>query len=83
MPGDERERVDDSEFIEWVAGHQRHLLRSAYLLTGGLHRAQDLVQEAMVKVALRWAKPRTRQPHGVRPHDPGARQRLVVASHPS
>jgi RNA polymerase sigma-70 factor (sigma-E family) len=54
--------VDDSEFIEWVAGHQRQLLRSAYLLTGDQHRAQDLVQEALVKVALRWARLRTGNP---------------------
>lgn len=54
--------MDDSEFIEWVAGHQRQLLRSAYLLTGDLHRAQDLVQEALVKVALRWSRLRTGNP---------------------
>lgn len=54
--------MDDSEFIEWVAGHQRQLLRSAYLLTGDLHRAQDLVQEALVKVALRWPRLRTGNP---------------------
>jgi RNA polymerase sigma-70 factor (sigma-E family) len=54
--------VDDSEFIEWVAGHQRQLLRSAYLLTGDLQRAQDLVQEALVKVALRWPRLRSGNP---------------------
>lgn len=54
--------MDDSEFIEWVAGHQRTLLRSAYLLTGDLHRAEDLVQEALVKVALRWPKLRSGNP---------------------
>ena len=54
--------MDDSEFIEWVAGHQRQLLRSAYLLTGDKHRAQDLVQEALVKVALRWPRLRTGNP---------------------
>ncbi|WP_241901511.1 hypothetical protein [Nocardioides houyundeii] len=46
--------MDDQEFTEWAAGCQRSLLRSAYLLTGDLHCAQDLVQEALVKVALRW-----------------------------
>ncbi|MCW2768056.1 MAG: sigma-70 region 4 type 2 [Nocardioides sp.] len=56
--------MDDSEFIEWVAGHQRQLLRSAYLLTGDLHRAQDLVQEALVKVALRWPRLRSGNPAG-------------------
>jgi RNA polymerase sigma-70 factor (sigma-E family) len=54
--------MDDSEFIEWVAGHQRQLVRSAYLLTGDLHRAQDLVQEALVKVALRWPRLRGGNP---------------------
>ncbi|MBJ7356250.1 SigE family RNA polymerase sigma factor [Nocardioides sp.] len=48
--------MDENGFTEWVAGHQRQLLRSAYLLTGDLHRAQDLVQEALVKVALRWSR---------------------------
>lgn len=54
--------MDDTEFTEWVAGNQRQLLRSAYLLSGDLHRAQDLVQEALVKVALRWPKLRTGSP---------------------
>ncbi|WP_104106218.1 SigE family RNA polymerase sigma factor [Nocardioides sp. 616] len=54
--------MDDQEFTEWAAGCQRSLLRSAYLLTGDLHRAQDLVQEALVKVALRWPKLRDGNP---------------------
>lgn len=54
--------MDDSEFIEWVAGHQRQLVRSAYLVTGDLHRSQDLVQEALVKVALRWGRLRDGNP---------------------
>ena len=54
--------MDEAEFTEWVAGHQRQLLRSAYLLTGDLHRGQDLVQEALVKVALRWARLRGGNP---------------------
>ena len=43
-------------------GCQRWLLRSAYLLTGDLHRAEDLVQEALVKVALRWSRLRDESP---------------------
>jgi RNA polymerase sigma-70 factor (sigma-E family) len=50
------------EFAEWAAGVQRRLLRSAYLLTGDLHRAEDLVQEALVKVALRWSRLREGNP---------------------
>ena len=54
--------MDEVGFTEWAAGHQRQLLRSAYLLTGDLHRAQDLVQEALVKVALRWPRLREGNP---------------------
>jgi RNA polymerase sigma-70 factor (sigma-E family) len=46
--------MDEQEFTAWAAGVERRLLRSAYLLTGDLHRAEDLVQEALVKVAMRW-----------------------------
>lgn len=48
--------MDEQGFSEWAAGRQRQLLRSAYLLTGDLHRAEDLVQEALTKVALRWSR---------------------------
>lgn len=54
--------MQEQEFTEWAAGCQRSLLRSAYLLTGDLHRAQDLVQEALVKVALRWSQLRGGNP---------------------
>jgi RNA polymerase sigma-70 factor (sigma-E family) len=54
--------MDEVGFSEWVAGHERQLLRSAYLLCGDLHRAQDLVQEALVKVALRWPRLRDGNP---------------------
>ena len=37
-------------------------MRSAYLLTGDLYRAEDLVQEALVKVALRWSRLRSSNP---------------------
>ena len=48
--------MDEQGFTEWATGRQRQLLRSAYLLTGDLHRAEDLVQEALTKVALRWSR---------------------------
>jgi DNA-directed RNA polymerase specialized sigma24 family protein len=54
--------VDEAGFTEWAAGHERQLLRSTYLLCGDLHRAQDLVQEALVKVALRWPRLRDGNP---------------------
>jgi len=46
--------VDESGFTEWAVGAERQLLRAAVLLTGDLQAAEDLVQEALVKVALRW-----------------------------
>ena len=52
----------EDEFTEWAAGVERRLLRSAYLLTGDLYRAEDLVQEALVKVALRWSRLRSSNP---------------------
>jgi len=54
--------MDDAGFTEWVEGVERQLLRSAYLLTGDLARAEDLVQEALVKVALRWRRLRDGNP---------------------
>jgi len=41
-------------FAEWARARQRRLVRAAYLVTGDLGRAEDLVQEALVKVCLRW-----------------------------
>jgi RNA polymerase sigma-70 factor (sigma-E family) len=54
--------MDEAGFTEWVEGVERRLLRSAYLLTGDLQRAEDLVQEALVKVALRWRRLRDGNP---------------------
>ena len=54
--------MDEQEFTAWAAGVERRLLRSATLLTGDLHRAEDLVQEALVKVAMRWDRLRDGNP---------------------
>lgn len=43
-------------FSAWAAPAQQRLLRAAVLLTGDHQRAEDLVQEALVKVALRWSR---------------------------
>lgn len=45
-----------ASFEAWAGARQHALLRSAYLLTGDLHRAEDLVQDALLKVALRWER---------------------------
>ena len=54
---------DDAEsFTAWAAARQRALVRSAYLLTLDHGRAEDLVQEALVKVGARWGRLRDQQP---------------------
>lgn len=46
----------EEAFTEWASSRQQSLLRAAYLLTGDLGRAEDLVQEALVKIATRWPR---------------------------
>lgn len=43
-----------ASFEEWAASRQQTLVRTAFLVTGDFHRAEDLVQEALVSVATRW-----------------------------
>lgn len=50
------------DFVDWVSGAQRPLLRSAFLVTGSEALADDLVQEALIKVAQRWSRLRTGNP---------------------
>ncbi len=49
-------RDDAAGFEEFVVARRSALLRSAYLLTGDLHDADDLVQVALVKAAARWSR---------------------------
>ncbi len=50
-------------FTAFVAGHQRRLQRTAFLLTGDWQLAEDLVQTALAKAWVRWAGiTRTEQP---------------------
>jgi len=43
-----------NDFESFVAARSTALWRSAYLLTGDAHRAEDLLQTALVKVWRRW-----------------------------
>jgi RNA polymerase sigma-70 factor (sigma-E family) len=43
-------------FDDYVAARGAALLRFALLLTGDVHRAEDLVQDALAKAYLRWRK---------------------------
>jgi RNA polymerase sigma-70 factor (sigma-E family) len=47
---------DEASFTAWAQDRQLALLRTAILLTGDRHRAEDLVQEALAKVAVRWRR---------------------------
>ncbi len=44
----------DPSFTEYVRARQQRFARIAYLICGDEHRAHDLVQEALVKLATRW-----------------------------
>ncbi|GGO78185.1 SigE family RNA polymerase sigma factor [Nonomuraea cavernae] len=48
------DRHDD--FREFVLARQQVLMRTAYLLTGDAHLAEDLLQSVLIKVAGKWPK---------------------------
>src|SRR3954464_9143470 len=43
-----------TDFEEFAYARTPHLLRSAWLLCGDVHQAEDLVQETLAKVYVRW-----------------------------
>jgi RNA polymerase sigma-70 factor (sigma-E family) len=45
-----------ADFEEFVVARRDALLRTAYLLTGNHHDAEDLVQSALIKVVPKWAR---------------------------
>ena len=47
---------DEREFVTFVAARQSALLRTAYLLTGNHHAAEDLLQSALTKTYLAWGR---------------------------
>lgn len=55
-PGGSRDpgAIRDPEFRDYVTARGRALLRTAYLLTGNLADAEDLVQAALAKTYLAW-----------------------------
>lgn len=44
----------DAEFEAYMAARQPSLLRTAYLISGDRHTAEDLVQTALAKLYLSW-----------------------------
>lgn len=60
MPTTDRAAARDAEFTAYMHARQPSLLRTAYLLTGDRHTAEDLVQTALAKLYLSWDKVRRR-----------------------
>lgn len=65
-------RPSERDFEEFVAARSAALLRTAYLLTGNHHDAEDLVQTALLKAVPKWGR--------VREHEPYVRRILVHES---
>ena len=67
--------VRDREFSEFVAARRTHLRRIAYAICGDWHRADDLVQTALIKLYVAWPRlHRDGRRGGLRPHDHRPRQ---------
>ena len=49
-------RPGDAEFTAFVAAHQSDLLRTAWLLCGDAHRAEELTQQAFVRTYGAWSR---------------------------
>ena len=54
----------EEAFGLFVAARSRHLLQTAYLLTGDRHRAEDLLQTALTRAYLRWDRIASDDPEG-------------------
>jgi RNA polymerase sigma-70 factor (sigma-E family) len=50
----------DADFTAYLEARQGRLLRTAYLLTGDQHQAEDLLQTSLAKLYLAWDKVRDR-----------------------
>ena len=61
----------DEEFDAFAAGAWEPLRRTAYLMTGDVHAAEDLVQEVLTRVYVAWP----------RVDDPGAYARVAMSRH--
>src|SRR6185369_6297076 len=46
----------EDDYADFVRGRSHALLRSAYLLTGDQHLAEDLVQEALARTHRAWSR---------------------------
>jgi RNA polymerase sigma-70 factor (sigma-E family) len=51
-----RDEGRDDRFVEYVAARRARLYRTAYLICGDSHRADDLVQIALAKAYVAWPR---------------------------
>src|SRR3954454_13317924 len=56
MFGISRSEERDRAFVEYVAARRAVLYRTAYLICGDAHRADDLVQIALAKAYVAWPR---------------------------
>jgi len=52
----DRDRRHDAEFAEYTVARWPQLVRTAYMLTGDFHEAEDLVQSTLIKVYAQWQR---------------------------
>ena len=52
----------DDDFVDFAQARQHTLLRAAYLVSGDLRVAEDVVRGALVQLARQWARVREEQP---------------------
>lgn len=57
-PPTPRRRARDEEFSTFARGAQATLMRTAWLLTGSAHAAEDAVQEALTRTYVAWRRVR-------------------------
>ncbi|HZB48673.1 MAG TPA: SigE family RNA polymerase sigma factor [Mycobacteriales bacterium] len=50
------DRDSEADFHDFVVSRSPALLRTAYLLTGDRHRAEDLLQSALARALRHWSK---------------------------
>ena len=55
-------RSADAEFTAFVQDHQHELLRTAWLLSGDPHRAEELTQQALERTDVSWGRAREGEP---------------------
>ncbi|WP_232524677.1 SigE family RNA polymerase sigma factor [Nocardioides mangrovicus] len=73
----DRDTARETAFAAWMQGAQPRLLRTAYLLCGDPHTAEDLTQTALAKIYLAWHRLHDRDDLG------GYARRVLVNEHVS